>query len=214
MAETPQTAAPDQQAVPAPQPEVIACYGLAWKQLWKNFPMLLLIVVIYSAMASLNALPFCIGFVYSVLVGWPMVYGLMQVNLKAARGENLEVGDLFAGFKNYGNVLLAMLLTSLIICGGLLLLIVPGVIFACKLAFVPFLVMDQKKDAIEAIKQSWNMTGGYSMKIFLLYLLGVPIAIAGLIALCVGIIPASMWISLAVAVMYYAVVSAGNKTAA
>lgn len=213
MTETPQNTAPAQTVMTAPRPEVIASYGHAWKQLWKNFPMLLLVLVIYLAMTVPGYIPL-LGVLYSFLVMLPLAYGLVFVNLKAARGEEIAVGDLFAGFKSYGSVLLAGLLTGLIVLGGFILLIVPGIIFACKLSFVPLLVIDQKKGAIEAIKQSWNMTSGYSLKIFLMLLLAIPIMIAGVICLCVGLIPASMWIGVAMAAIYYAVVNSGNKPSA
>ena len=87
----------------------------------------------------------------------------------------------------------------------LLILIFPGIFLACKFAFVPFLVVDRKLDAIEAIKTSWNMTSGYAMDIFVIYLLSIPIVIAGFICLGVGIIPAVIWSRVTLASMYEAV---------
>ena len=43
-----------------------------------------------------------------------------------------------------------------------ILFIVPGIIFGCKLAFVSYLVVEQKKEAIEAVKKSWRMTKGHT----------------------------------------------------
>lgn len=129
----------------------------------------------------------------------------MLVYLKVARGEQIQVEDLFAGFKNYGNVLLASLLTTIITMAGFIMLIVPGIIFACKLSFVPFLVIEGKADAADAVAQSWIMTRGYTLKIFLMVLLAIPIIIGGIICLCVGVIPAFIWVSIASSSMYYAV---------
>ncbi|MBI5777862.1 MAG: hypothetical protein HZA49_00200 [Planctomycetes bacterium] len=194
--------------VPPPQAKVFACYGHAWRRLWKTFLMLLLVNFILFLLTTPNFMPFCLGYIYGIMVGWPLSYGTMLVNLKAARGEQIQVEDLFAGFKNYGNVLLASLLTTIIITTGFIMLIVPGIIFACKLAFVPYLVMEGKADAGDAIAQSWIMTRGYTLKIFLIGLLSIPIIIGGIICLCVGVIPTFFWISLASASMYYAVSAA------
>ncbi len=71
-----------------------------------------------------------------------------------------------------------------------------------KLAFVPYLVTDRKMDATDAIRESWRMTTGHSTTIFLMGLLTIPLAIAGLILLGVGIVIASMWIGLAFAAIY------------
>ena len=83
----------------------------------------------------------------------------------------------------------------------------PGIIFACKLAFVPYLVIDQKMDAVQAIKESWRLTNGYATKVFLIGLLSIPIHILGLICCGVGVIPAAMWVELTFASLYYAVVT-------
>jgi uncharacterized membrane protein len=85
------------------------------------------------------------------------------------------------------------------------LLIVPGIIFACRLVFVSYLVVDRKMETIEAVKESWRLTRGHANKVFLMALLAIPVAIAGFICLVVGIIPAVMWIQAAFASLYYAV---------
>ena len=112
---------------------------------------------------------------------------------------------MFEAFNNYWNAVLASLLVSIIIGIGLILLIVPGIIFACKLAFTPYLVVDRKMAVIEAIQESWRMTGGHAWKIFLIGLLAIPILIAGLICFGVGVIISIMWITLAFASLYHAV---------
>ena len=202
-------------------PRVRASYSNGWKRLKQYFLELLLITVI----VIIIAVPFGIfnddtvmigagaailgflGFAYSLLVVQPVDYGVSFANLRAARGDKLEIKDMFEAFKNYVNVVLANVLAGAIIVIGLVLLIVPGIIFACKLAFVPYLVVDRKLEAIEAVKESWRMTGGYAWKIFLIGLLAIPISIAGLICFGVGIIFAVMWINLAFASLYHAVSS-------
>ena len=58
-----------------------------------------------------------------------------------------------------------------------------------------YLVVEQKKEAIEAVKKSWRMTKGHTWTVFLVSLLAIPIAIVGLACVGVGIIPAIMWIN-------------------
>jgi uncharacterized membrane protein len=137
----------------------------------------------------------------------PVNYGMNYAYLKAARGDKLEIKDMFAAFQNYWNAVLASLLVLVIVIIGFILIIVPGIIFACKLAFTPYLVVDRKMEVIEAVKTSWRMTNGYAWKVFLIYLLGIPIFIAGLICLGVGVIIAIMWITLAIASFYHSVSS-------
>jgi len=145
------------------------------------------------------------AFAYSIFILGPIQYGVKWVFLKAVRGESFQVKDIFSVFDNYLNILLANLLVGAIVVAGFFFLIVPGIVFACKLAFVPYLVMDRKLDPVEAVKQSWNMTSGHSWTIFAMALVSIFIFIGGLLLVGVGAIFAGMWVSAAFAAIYYAV---------
>jgi uncharacterized membrane protein len=142
---------------------------------------------------------------YTLFIINPIGYGARYVRLKAVRKENFDVKEVFDVFKNYLNVVLAALLASSIIVIGFIFLIIPGIIFACRLAFVPYLVMDKKLDPVKAVEESWRLTKGYGWKILLMAILAFFIGLAGLICLGVGIIFSFIWISAAFAAMYHAV---------
>ena len=210
------------------EPGVISSYSHAWQQLWKHFPELLLIAVIQLAIGYIpsafswatrgiinwagTVLFSFLSPVYSILLASPIGYGVSFAFLKAARGEPVEVKDMFEVFRNYWNAVLAGLLVGLIVFAGFICLIVPGIILACKLAFTPYLVVDRKMGTIEAIQESWRLTGGHSWQVFLIGLLAIPIFIAGLICLGVGAIVSMMWASLATASLYYAVSSSDRAS--
>ena len=201
---------------PFPVIGVGSAYGNGWRQLWRYFLELFLIGIIgfvivipagmggwgQGAAASFLSV---IGTAYTILIAWPIDYGVSFSYLKAARGDRLEIKNMFEAFQNYWNAVLAALLVAVIVIIGFILLIVPGIIFACKLAFTPYLVVDRKMAVIEAVKGSWNMTSGYAWKIFLIGLLAIPISIAGLICFGVGIILSIMWIRMAFASFYHSV---------
>lgn len=205
-------------------------YGFAWSRMWKYFLELLLVTIV-SFILLLPTLGlnndntkifgdkfvsidlFFISFegfgaylilaiVYMLLFQWPLEYGISYVNLRAARGEKIHVQNMFAAFNNYWNAVFANLLVATIIGFGIMLLVIPGIIFACKLSFVPYLVVDKKMDAVEAVKKSWEMTGGYTMLIFLMGFFTIFVVIFGLIAFGVGIVVAIIWIRLAFATVY------------
>lgn len=198
------------------RPGVGSSYGNGWRQLWKYFLELLLISIVAWVLSlpsgmggwaggGAGAFLGIVAVAYGILVIGPIDYGLNYSFLKAARGDKLEIKDMFAAFQNYWNAVLANLLVGVIVVIGFVLIIIPGIVFACKLAFVPYLVVDRKMDVIEAIKTSWKMTGGHAWKVFFIGLLGIPIAIAGLICLGVGVIIAIMWITMALASLYHSV---------
>ena len=201
-----------------PAPDVGACYGHGWHQLWKYFLELLLISVlafvigIPSGMggwakdiAVLGGFLGFVGFVYTLLIANPVDYGVSFAFLKAARKDKLEINDMFEAFKNYWNAVLANLLVGVIVVIGLFLLIVPGIIFYCKLIFTRYLVVDRKIGVIEAVSESWRMTRGHTGEIFLIALLAIPLYIAGLICFIVGVIVAIMWVKLTFASLYYSI---------
>jgi len=206
-------------------PGVGSAYKNGWRQLfWKYFLGLFLILIIgfiisiptgmnewVQGATAAGILGF-LAFIYGILVEGPVQYGVTFAFLKAARGDKLEIKDMFAAFKNYWNAVLASLFVGVIIIIGLVLLIVPGIIFACKLAFTPYLVVDRKMAVMEAIEESWRMTGGHAWKVFFIGLLAIPICIAGLLCFIVGIIISIMWVSLAFASLYHAVSSSGKAS--
>ncbi len=209
---------------PLPVIGVGSSYGNGWRQLWKHFLMLFLIGIILVLISSVSAMfniareigdagaaaAVILSFAYSILLTNPIEYGVSFAYLKAARNDPLDIKDMFAAFDNYWNAVLASLLVAVIIGLGFVLLIVPGIIFACKLAFTPYLVIDRKMKVIDAVEESWRMTRGHAGKVFLIGLLAIPIGIAGLICFGVGIIIAIMWVKLAFASLYHAVSSSGK----
>jgi len=210
----------DQPVQPVfPATSVSGSFGHAWEILKRYFVDLLLIFLLQMVLSlpmGFTSMFFNIEYVgsfttglfnmiYAFLVLIPVSYGCTWVYLKAVRGESFKTGDIFFAYQSFGNVLLANILVFLIVGCGIAMLIVPGIIFACKLAFVPYLVMDEKMDAVEAIRKSWNMTKGYAGTIFLMGFVSVFVALGGIICFGVGIIPASIWISLAFAAFYFGV---------
>jgi uncharacterized membrane protein len=203
-------------------------YSYSWSRMKKHFLDLFLITIIVAAVF----IPFAMiqsldghetpggvllrifSFGYWFLLFSPIDFGAAWVFLKAMRNGEFDVKDTFSTFDNYLNVVLANLLVSAIIGIGLVLLVVPGVILACRLAFVRYLVMDKKLEPVEAVEASWRMTRGHANSIFLMGLLALGIIGAGFICFGVGAIPAYMWVRSAFASMYFAVSELDKSRAA
>ena len=66
--------------------------------------------------------------------------------------------------------------------------------------------------AIEAVKESWRMTNGHALTVFLIALLAIPIGFLGMLIFIVGVIPATMWIEAAFASLYHAVSTSGIES--
>jgi uncharacterized membrane protein len=206
--------------VRSPKATATGSFGYGWQQLWKYFLHLFLISLVV-AVASIPAWgPYggegwnSPGFVILNVLGagyWLLVLPIIQFGgdwmyLRFMREERANVGDIFVGFKKgYLNIVLANLLV-VAICGiGFLLLIVPGIIFACRLAFVRYLVMDKGLDPVAAIEKSWFMTRGHGWRIFGMYVLTLVMFFCGLVLLIIPGLLVLMWAGAAFASLYHAV---------
>jgi uncharacterized membrane protein len=140
---------------------------------------------------------------WSLLIVPVFRFGGKMMFLQAVRNIRPDFNMLVKGFKqNYLGIVLANLLTFALIGFGFILLFIPGIIVACRLAFVGFLVMDKGLDPITAVEESWRMTRGYGWTIFWMAFLSFWIFIAGLCILFVGVLPASSWIGSSFATLY------------
>ena len=201
-------------------PEASKSYSAGWRIMGIYFMELLVIGIVYFILSGpINIIQIhkggfewymvpliLFGMLYGLFVAGPIGYGANWVFLKAVRGERVEIGDMFSIFqRNYWNAVVANVVVAVIVGMGIVMLIVPGIIFACRLAFVPYLVVDKEMDVMEALRVSWNMTRGYGGQIFLMGIYAFFIAIGGLILVFVGIFVSIMWIKTSFAAMYYAV---------
>ena len=201
-------------------PDGVKCYSIGWRIMGTYFVELLVIGIIYTILTGPSSAfqwnvqdfewymaPLVLfAMAYGIFVGGPIGYGASWAFLKAVRGERVEIKDIFAVFqRNYWNAVIANIVVAVIVGLGIVMLIVPGIIFACRLAFVPYLVVDRRMDVMEALRVSWDMTRGYGWQIFFMGFLAIWIVIGGLICLIVGIFISIMWISTAFAAMYHAV---------
>jgi hypothetical protein len=208
-------------------PEVGACYSNGLKKLSKYFIEFLLIFIIVIVFGIPTYIISWVGgisveihfswmlfsYLYSFFILTPLEYGVSFTFLKAARGEKPEIKDLAKVLENYWNIILANLLCGIIIGIGFFLFIIPGIYLLCKLAFVRYLVVDEKMDALKAIQESWNMTNGHALTIFLMGILAIPIFIAGILLFGIGVIFSLMWVEAAFASLYHAA-SSGSKSPA
>jgi uncharacterized membrane protein len=107
--------------------------------------------------------------IVTLLVTPVLGYGIAVAFLKSFRGEPLEVGNLFIGFRNYGKVLGTMLLVGVYTILWTFLFVVPGIIKAYSYAMTAYILHDDMTvGADEAIERSKAMMNGHKAKLFLL----------------------------------------------
>ncbi|MFC2125727.1 glycerophosphoryl diester phosphodiesterase membrane domain-containing protein [Bacteroidota bacterium] len=205
-----------------PEPTIGGSFKYGWQQMWKYFLYLFLISIIVAIAEfpmftfnihddhNLISTPLLVilsimGVAYGLLLLPVINYGADLLFLRAIRNEEVRIKEMFDGFNNYLNIILAHLLTVAVIGLGFVFFIIPGIIIACRLVFVPYLVMDKKLDAIPAVEKSWQMTRGHGWKIFGMALLSILLFILGFILMFVGAVFAVIWIGTAFTSLYHAI---------
>lgn len=139
-----------------------------------------------------------------------LFWGFVRLVLNAV-DDTPELGDIFEGFKNYGQALISMFVWYLIIfliglpgqaltqAGvftenyalmglGYLFGIGVGLFVTIRLYFAPYFYVDQGLGVMEGIKASWEATKPQKLMNFLLILVTSIIAFAGIIAFGIGMI--------------------------
>ncbi len=209
-------------------PGARSSFKFAWKKMFGNgFLYLFLAVIIVGLLngpsAGMNfkvedgdfSWPFLFfipvalfGLAYAFLFLPVIRYGENYLFLSAMRDEELDLKVLFSGFQTkYLNIVMAHLIVFALAAIGFMMLVIPMFIVLCRLAFVPYLVMDQDLDAMKAVEKSWQMTRGYGWTIFRMGILSFVVFIAGVMVFIVGAIFSIMWIHAAFASMYQAVLN-------
>jgi hypothetical protein len=140
---------------------------------------------------------------YAFLVAPVFEFGANLMFVQSVRKIKPEFETLIKGFtENYLSIILANLLVFALVVLGFFALIIPGIIIACRLCFVSYIVMDKKLDPIEAVEYSWKLTRGHGWTIFFMGFTSIFIILFGLILLIVGIFPAIIWVASSFATLY------------
>ncbi|MDP4224388.1 MAG: hypothetical protein Q8868_13860 [Bacteroidota bacterium] len=151
---------------------------------------------------------------YTFLAVPVISYGEHMIFLQAVRRIKPDFEYLIKGFwENYLSIILANLLVVALVVLGLFALIIPGIIIACRLVFVPYIVMDKKLDPIEAVELSWKLTRGHGWTVFLMGFVSFFIIIFGLCLILVGVFPAVIWVTSSFAALYQSVLIEKEKSA-
>lgn len=202
-------------------PTVSACFEEAFSLLKKHFWMLILIIFVGGAVETpmwfmqqgkMNSDGFKLNFsfyelfqiVYYFFIASVYSYGIISIFIKLSRKKDFIFEESFSGFKAYSRVILSRLLFLLAVGLGLVLLLIPGIFLACRLIFVPYLIMDKKHGVVDSLKISYYMTKGYFWTILGMGILSFVIIILGLVLLGFGILVSLVWINAAFAVFYNA----------
>jgi len=129
------------------------------------------------------------GSLLSLILAGPLNLGAAIYSLSFIRKENPSIGQLFQGFNKFLTALAAYIVMVLIITVGIVLLIVPGIVFALSYSLT-FFILAENPDIrpMDALKKSRTMMDGHRTQLFYLSLRFFGLAILCLFTMGIGFV--------------------------
>jgi uncharacterized membrane protein len=187
--------------------------AFGWKttkeNLWFLIGLMLIILGASSALSyaadSLDEYFSFLAFLFSIAniaVSVILGMGLLYISLLFVDGKEPRYGDLLSPARHFWRYLGSSFLYSTIVFLGLLLFVVPGIIWAIKYTFYRYFVIEKRAGVFESMHRSGEITKGEKWNLFLFFILAGLINIAGALAFVIGLLVTLPLTSLAVAYVY------------
>ncbi len=175
-------------------------FRFGWNAMKSNF-LLFLVLIISSLLVTIanNKISDSVKYfpltAFVVFIAFFLIQSLIsmiftKVTLQLSNKEAAGSGDFFSFLGSFIDFVFASILYWLIVLGGLILLIVPGIIWAIKFGQFGYLIIDKGANPIEALKESSQITTGVKWDLFKFYLLSFVITLGGFLCLIVGLLVA------------------------
>jgi uncharacterized membrane protein len=154
----------------------------SWEIFKNNLGPLLGGAVVVLALISAGSMVYIGG----IILSGPLVAGFYKVCLAGVRGEPLDFGDVFWGFKKFLPTFLAYLVTTIFAGIGMIFCIIPGILVAILYFPTYLFIIDQGLDFWDAMEASRKMVMNNFGQWLLLGVVTILLSIAGMLACCVG----------------------------
>lgn len=141
-------------------------------------------------------------FVASMIAQLVINLGLLKIAINFADGVKSDFKELFSQYKVIWRFLGASILYGLIVLGGLILLVVPGIIWAIKFQFYQYFIVDKNSGIKESLRLSAQATQGVKWQLFLFVLSIILLNVLGALALMVGLLVTIPVTMVAIAYVY------------
>jgi len=218
--------------------DIGSCLSRGWELVKANFWISVgVVVVVYACLIGGGLIP-CVGGIIQLVIQGPLMGGLYWFFLKLIRRQEAVVGDAFAGFSiNFLQLFLVGLVTGLLIgvcvipagivgflaasaksnaspyliALAVLIGLIPVAYFSICWMFSMPLVIDKRIDFWPAMELSRKVVNMHWGSLFLLLVVCALISMAGVLALCVGVLVAAPVVMASLMYAYEDIFSGGSR---
>jgi hypothetical protein len=160
-------------------------FAIMKAKFWRTVGQFAIIVVIFSAIDYATRDMLLLSIVFSIFFGFiASIMGLAYAE-EGTFSFRKGLGDMT--FKRLAYFSAAYLLAKIIVLGGLILLIVPGIIFGIQLFLMKYIALKEDILPVAALRKSLALTKGHRLKIFECLFFAIILNIAGALCLIVGL---------------------------
>lgn len=131
-------------------------------------------------------LAFFLSIFYNV-ISMIVSMGFIKISLKFRENQQPEIADLFSVYPLFFVFLFGSVLYGLIVLGGMILLVIPAIIWGIQFQFYAYFIIDQKAGPVEALKKSARLTRGVKFELFIFNMMVLGVNLLGIFALGVGV---------------------------
>jgi uncharacterized membrane protein len=146
--------------------------------------------------------------ILTVFVGVFVNMARIRIGLKFCSGEVPDFPDLVSDYRRFVDFLLGSILYFLIVLGGFILLVIPGIYWSIRYRYYGYLILDKGMTPVDAIKGSGHITRGSWWHLLLFELTMAGIIILGFLVCCVGLLFAWPVVIIATAYVYRSLLAA------
>lgn len=160
-----------------------------WKSVKSHIGFFFVVFILSCALSFMSIYATGLGtrVVLSLLI-FGINLGYFKLALDIVDGKSPEFKELFSCFSLLPQFVLSGILYAIVVVIGLVLFIIPGVIWAVQFGFYPFVIVRERMWPLKALRQSSAITEGVKGKLNVFALALIGINLLGLLALGIGII--------------------------
>jgi hypothetical protein len=186
-----------------PRLDVGSALSYGWKKFQENVgPFIILVIAVFAVVIVLSIVRGiltpssggAVAIIWSLLLSvifyiitFIIQAGVWRAGLGVTRGEEPSVA-LLTKTDNIGPYILTVIVVGLGLFVGLILCVIPGIIWMIFTAYAPLLALDKGMGPGEAISTSINWVKENFGQVFLILLISYLVYLAGFILCCIGLL--------------------------